>query len=60
MEEGITFSDDGFIIKADGITLDLNSHIISGSGDGIGVNLTGVDSVNVKNGVIYYFSKDIF
>lgn len=68
LDRDITFADDGFIIKADDVILDLNGHTITGSGEGIGVYSgwtygdegRSVDGTTVKNGEISNFSKGIY
>jgi len=63
LDRDITFGGDGFIVKADGVTLDLNGHTITGSGEGSepthGVDLDDVNMVTVKNGKILNFSWGI-
>ena len=60
LDRNITFSGDGFIVKANDVTLDLHGYTITGNGDGKGVNLTGVTGVTVKNGEITNFSAGIY
>jgi len=60
LDRDITFVGDGFIVKADNVTLDLNGHTITEGGEGIGVNLTEVNGVTVKNGEISNFSFGIY
>ena len=60
----ITFSDHGFILRADNITLDLNGHTMTGSGKGKGVTvgwetIGSVSGVTVKNGMIENFHHGI-
>lgn len=55
LDSDLTFSDDGFIVMADDITLDLNEHTITGSGGGSGVVLDGKSRVIVKSGRIENF-----
>jgi parallel beta-helix repeat protein len=50
---------DGIEIGADGITLDLASHQISGSGYN-GINFQGHSNVTVRNGTVQGFYEDIF
>ena len=45
----------GFIVGADGITIDLNGHTISGSGTGAGVNVTGRTNISIVGGTIRNF-----
>jgi len=64
LDRDITFGGDGFIVKADGVTLDLNGHTITGSGEGLepthGVDLYEVNKVAVKNGRVLNFSWGIY
>jgi parallel beta-helix repeat protein len=46
---------DGLVIGADGITVDLDSHIIDGVGLGAGVRNDGFDSVTISNGTLQEF-----
>lgn len=55
LDSDLTFSGDGFIITADLITLDLNKHTITGSGEETGVILDGRTGVTVKSGRIENF-----
>jgi parallel beta-helix repeat protein len=51
----MTFSETGFIVAADNIVLDLNSHTIAGSLNGFGINLVGHTGVTIKNGTVTGF-----
>lgn len=63
----MTFDDTGFIIAADGITLDLGGYTINGSYPPIplvgplsaGVQLNGRTGVTVKNGVVRGFNEGV-
>ena len=63
LDRDITFAGHGFIVKADGVTLDLNGHTVTGSDEGLeptcGVDLSEVNMVTVKNGRILNFSRGI-
>jgi len=59
LDSDLTFSGDGFIINADGITLDLNKYKIIGSNVGTGVVLNGRTGVTIKNGNIENFKFGI-
>lgn len=53
-------SGDGLIIGADGITIDLNGHTLSGDGTGSGIdNSGGHDNVTIKNGTIEDFAEGV-
>jgi len=62
LHRDIVFSEDGFIVKADGIMLNLNGHTIRGSSLGgyRGIKLIGRKDVSVKNGVIKGFYQGVF
>lgn len=60
LDRDITFAGNGFIVKANNVTLDLNGHTITGSGVGMGVSLAGVNGISVKNGKISNFSYGIY
>jgi len=61
LTQDITFSGDGFIIRADNITLDLNGHTITGepfSADR-GILVSGRNGITIKDGTITGFSQGI-
>ena len=43
---------DGLVIGADGITIDLDGHIVDGKGIGAGIRNDGFDNVTIRNGTI--------
>jgi parallel beta-helix repeat protein len=47
--------DGGLIVGRSGVTVDLNGHTISGTGQGDGIALLGVSGVTVRNGTISNF-----
>ena len=49
----------GLIAGADGITLNLNGHVISGAGSGDGVAIVGRTDVTVKGGRIQNFTSGV-
>ncbi len=51
-------SADGLFVAADGVTLDLSGHTVSGAGVGSGITITGV-GVTVTNGVVAHFQQGI-
>jgi parallel beta-helix repeat protein len=57
----MTFTGNGFVIEADGITLDLNGHTITGSGQQHwnGVQLGGRTGVTIRNGTIQGFANGV-
>ncbi len=46
---------EGLVVGADGITIDLNGHTITGSGTGAGVNVTGRTNTSIVGGTIRNF-----
>ncbi|MGH3146831.1 MAG: right-handed parallel beta-helix repeat-containing protein, partial [Rubrobacter sp.] len=52
-------SGNGLVIGADGITLDLNGHVIDGNGQGSGVLNNGFDSVAITNGTVQEFDNGV-
>ncbi|MBK9053059.1 MAG: right-handed parallel beta-helix repeat-containing protein [Chloroflexi bacterium] len=50
---------DGLIIGADGITLDLNGHIIDGTGLGVGILNNGFEHVVITNGTVQEFDYGV-
>ena len=61
----LTFSDDlvcaggGLVIGADNVTINLNGHTLAGSGTGIGIDVSGVTGVTIKDGTIRNFMTGI-
>jgi parallel beta-helix repeat protein len=45
----------GIIVGRSGVTIDLNGHTITGSGQGDGISAMGVSGVTIKNGAIVNF-----
>ncbi|MEV4755865.1 right-handed parallel beta-helix repeat-containing protein [Micromonospora sp. NPDC049559] len=52
----LTCPGDGLSIGADGVTVDLNGHTISGSATGTGIQAVEVDDLRVRDGVIRGFT----
>ena len=50
---------DGLIAGADGITIDLNGHTISGSDTGAGIAVTGRRSLTIRGGAIRNFAAGL-
>ena len=59
LDSDLTFSGDGFIIKKDDITVDLNNHTITGMGEGFGVTVDARSSVTIEGGSIKNFKIGI-
>jgi large repetitive protein len=51
--------EEGLVIGADNITLDLNGHTIDGKGLGVGVRNDGFDGVTIKNGTVADFDHGV-
>jgi len=53
---------DGLIIRTDGITVDLNGHIITGSfsDDSVGIRNEGHDNVTITNGSVSEFERGVY
>ena len=60
LERDLKIISDGFIVKANKITLDLNGHTITGSGGGRGVIVEGRTGITVKNGTIENFEFGLY
>ena len=50
---------DGLVIGAGGITVDLNGHLVQGTGLGVGVRNPGHHSVTIRNGTIRNFDHGV-
>jgi parallel beta-helix repeat protein len=55
LEHDLSCAGDGLIVGADGITVDLNGHTITGTGVGSGVSAAGRTSVLITGGTIRNF-----
>jgi len=51
---------DALIVNADGVTVDLNGHTLSGSGSGVGVTVRARQNVTIHGGTIRDFTTGIF
>jgi parallel beta-helix repeat protein len=51
--------EDGLVIGAHGIIVDLDDHIVDGVGLGIGIRNDGFDSVTVRNGTVQEFDYGV-
>jgi parallel beta-helix repeat protein len=59
--EDVEFLEDGYVIEADDVTLDLNGHTLTGNG-GVshsGVEVNGFNRVTIKNGTIREFQHGV-
>jgi parallel beta-helix repeat protein len=50
---------DGLVIGAGGITVDLNGHVVQGTGLGVGVRNPGHHDVTIRNGTIRNFDSGV-
>jgi parallel beta-helix repeat protein len=60
VENDLTCAGDALVVMADGITLNLNGHTITGDGSGIGIELRGRTDVTIKGGTVRNFLTGIF
>ena len=51
---------DALLINADGVTLDLNGHVVTGSGAGNGITVRARHDIVIKGGIIASFASGIF
>jgi parallel beta-helix repeat protein len=56
LDHDLTCSGNGLIVGADGVTIDLNGHTITGSGTGNGILATGRSGVVITGGTIRNFT----
>jgi parallel beta-helix repeat protein len=56
LDHDLTCAGDGLVVGADGITIDLNGHTITGSGAGVGVLAAGRSGVLIVGGTIQNFT----
>ena len=61
LEEDLTCSGDGLFVGADGITINLNGHVITGAGTAVGIGITvrGRQNVTIYGGTIQGFITGI-
>jgi len=59
LDHDLACAGNGLIAGADGITLDLNGHTITGSGTGAGINVTGRTGVSIFGGIIRNFGAGV-
>jgi parallel beta-helix repeat protein len=50
---------DGLVVGADGITVDLNGHVLRGAGTGDGIRIADSSSVTVRNGTVTGFGDGV-
>ncbi len=60
LNQDISANGECFIINASNIYLDGNGHIITGNGSGVGINLTNVENVTIRNFNVLNFSEGIY
>ena len=56
LDHDLTCTGNGLIVGADGITIDLNGHAITGAGSGIGIAVTGRNDIRITGGTIRNFA----
>jgi parallel beta-helix repeat protein len=59
LDHDLTCAGDGLVVGADGINIDLNGYSISGSGIGIGIDVTGRTNVTISGGAIRNFTAGV-
>ena len=55
LDHDLTCTGPGLIVGADGITIDLNGHTITGPGSGVGINVPNRTGVLIKGGTVRNF-----
>lgn len=55
LDHDLSCAGNGLIVGADGITLDLSAHTITGSGVGFGISVTGRTGVSIVGGTVRNF-----
>lgn len=59
LEADLFCGEDGLVVGAAGITIDLGGHQIAGDGDGVGIRNEGFDSVVITDGRISGFDRGV-
>ena len=59
LDHDLTCSGAGLIVGADGITIDLNGHTITGFGSDVGIAVTGRTDVSIRSGTIRNFAAAV-
>lgn len=52
-------NNDGIVVEADNVAIDLRGHTLTGNGTGRGITVTHVDGVSIRNGSIVNFADGI-
>lgn len=60
LESDLDCPGDGLLVDADGITINLNGHTITGSGAGIGITVRSHSDVTIQGGTVRDFASGIF
>lgn len=60
MEADLTCAGDALLVVADGITIDLNGHVILGAAVGVGITVRGRSNVTIKGGTVMNFVTGVF
>jgi parallel beta-helix repeat protein len=59
LDHDLTCAGNGLIMGADGITIDLKGHTISGSGTGVGISVIGRTGVSIVGGTVQRFTTGV-
>ena len=59
LNHDLTCTEDGLIVGAHGITINLNGHTIAGSGSGVGISVIGRTNVSIKGGIVQNFATGV-
>lgn len=59
LDHDLSCTANGLVAGADGINIDLNGYSISGSGTGIGIDVTGRNDVTISGGAIRNFTAGV-
>src|SRR5512134_2871139 len=59
LDHDLSCTANGLVAGADGINIDLNGYSISGSGTGIGIDVTGRNDVTISGGAIRDFTAGV-
>ena len=59
LDRDLECAGDGLVVGADGITVDLNGHTMTGPGSGVGISIGGRADVTIAGGVIRNFGVAI-
>jgi parallel beta-helix repeat protein len=60
LEADLTCAGDALFVVADGITINLNGHVITGAGTGVGITVRGRSDVTIHGGTVAHFLTGVF